>query len=455
MRFELIHPEEIQVRESRGLVKDVYDPSVTVREPLSEYRTMLDVIQRIPTLSAAYDILTEFCTYRGFDIIGGSKTNREALRTKLKELNLLEVLPNVMHSLFYFGDAYLELRRQNSKTVNELWPLETTEMRIRYDINGKVEGYVQRPFSLTGMGEKEITEKEGTPANPNQGVFFEPEEVIHFRMKWIGSQVYSYNPNQSILEAASTKLYAGNYLMNIFINMPPRYVAHLAGISRQNLNDAKGEFQATKTNYKKTIAFSRSTDPTSKLELKKIDPPYDKELIDVIKYLEGEMLKITRIPRTWIEESSTENRGVGESLQLPLQAKVQFIHRIVLELPLNKQLLKAIGHSKKPKEAANVLAIRFNEITRKGEKEILDCAKQLKEMGLKHEALVTYLDERGILGLDPTDFEELEIPGVGEKDKDGFPSREKMDKSMKDMTQNRNESGVSDPSAKRMGLSPA
>ena len=72
------------------------------------------------------------------------------------------------------------------------------------------------------------------------------------------------------------------------------------------------------------------------------------------------------------------------------------------------------------------------------------------EHGLKFDAAVRYLDERGILGLDETDFEKPEVPLA--KDKDSFPSRARMNKGMEDMKQNRNQAGVSDSSAKKMGI---
>ena len=71
MRFHLQVPEQIQIRESQGFVKDIYDPASSVRTPLSEYRTMLDLIHRDGTLATCYDIITEFTTYRGFDFIRG------------------------------------------------------------------------------------------------------------------------------------------------------------------------------------------------------------------------------------------------------------------------------------------------------------------------------------------------------------------------------------------------
>jgi len=455
MRYELVTPETIQMRESQGLVKDIYDPSADIRQPLSEYRTMLQLIHSDNTLATAYDIVVDFATHRGFDFIQGDKTERDKHRVLFANMKFRPVLVNIMYQMCYYGDAYLELRRNGSKTINELWPLETTEMRIIYDIHGKVTGYVQRPFSLTGLSEEDIKEKEGTLKAPNMGIFFKPEEVIHFRMKWIGSQVYSYNPNEPISTVAATKLYAGNYLMNIFINMPPRYVAHLAGISKSEYATAKGQFQSAKTNYKKTIAFSRSSDPNSKLDIKKLDAPYDKDLIEIMKYLSNEVLKVTRVPRSWVEESGVENRGVTEAEQRPFDVRIQAIHRNILEPQLNMELLPKIESpeetanlDKKSKDTKKRVLLRFNEISRKGEKEILENAGLLRNMGLKQEALVTYLDERGILGLDPDDFEEKQE----ETPEGAMPSRQRMDKATKDMTQKRNEAGVSDKSGKKMGI---
>lgn len=450
MKFSIVNTAEIGIRESRGLVKDIYDPTSAIREPLSEYRTMLDLIHSDNTLATAFDIIVDFATYRGFDFIGGTKIRRDELRTLFDDLNWQQVQTNLLYSMLYYGDAFLELRRNNSNKPNELWVLETTEMRIKFDKNGKVEGYIQRPFKLDGLTEQEVLDKEQT-----MGIFFKPEEVIHFRMKWIGSQVYSYNPNEPMLTEAKTKIYSSNYLYNIFINMPPRYVAHLAGISTKDFVGAKKEFQSTKTNYKKTIAFSRSSDPASKLQLQKIDPPYDKTLIDIIKWLNQEMLKVTRVPRSWVEESGTENRGVTEAEQRPFDVRIGAIHNNMIEPMINMKLLPSLGYSKKPTGSEKKLRFKYNEISRKGETEILANATSLQAMGLKPLALKRYLDDRGILGIDEDDFQDLNAmkAGVGmstAKDKDSFPSRKRMNKSIDDMTQNRNEAGVSDEGGKKI-----
>ena len=185
MKFTLILPEQIEIRESRGLVKDVYDPVATARQPLSEYRTMIDLIHRNDTLAAAYDIVVEFLTHRGYDFIKGIKKQRDELRVLFCDLKFREVLPNIAYNLVYYGDCFLEKRKNNSSKVNELWPLETTEMRIIYNENGKIVGYVQRNFDMRGMSEEEIIKKEmeTNPVNNKTfGIFFSKDEVIHFRM---------------------------------------------------------------------------------------------------------------------------------------------------------------------------------------------------------------------------------------------------------------------------------
>ena len=473
MRFNLTIPETIEIRESKGLVKDIYDPAIAIRQPVSEYQVMLNLIHRSDTLATAYNILVDFLTYRGWDFIRGNKAQRDELRQIFTDLNFRQALPNICYQLLYYGDCFLEKRKNNSAKVNELWPLETTEMRIIFDEHGKVHGYVQRNFSLNGMTEDQILAKEkkvipledGGDGKQTYGVFWAKDEIIHFRMKWIGSQVYSYNPNEPIAQVAATSLYAGNYLMNIFINMPPRYVAHLSGISQSDHNKAKTEFQSAKTNYKKTIAFTRSSDPNSKLSLEKIEPPYDAELMAIMKYLDAKLLKITRVPKTWVEGADTENRGVGESLMLPFEACIKSIHRNILEPQINSDLLSDLGYYKKGKESESYVEFKFNEPSLKAETDILANAASLQAMGLKSEALVRYLDFNGILGLDPEDFEDLRAmemfsgtfgkgfskDGEG-KVQDTESSRRPMNPRMESMTQNRDSAGTSKESAKRMKL---
>jgi hypothetical protein len=190
------------------------------------------------------------------------------------------------------------------------------------------------------------------------------------------------------------------------------------------------------------------------LQLTKVDPPYDKDLMDIMKWLTNEVLTITGVPRSWIMESGTENRGVTEAEQRPFDVRIQAIHRNILEPQINRLLLPALGYYKKAKEAENYVVFRFNEISKKGEKEILQNVAMLQSFGLKPKALVKYLDERGILGLDETDFQDpmmLQNAGIpGGKPKDLYPSRQRMDKSMSDMTQNRNEAGTSDSGAAKI-----
>jgi hypothetical protein len=451
MKFELVQPEQIQVRESLGLVKGDYDIYSKINQPLTEYQTMLDLVRRDPTLARAFDIIVEFATHRGYDFINGDRKQRDKMRILFdKTLNFKQVLPNLLYSLLYYGDAFLELRKNKSDTPNELFVLETTEMRIKHDIHGKIESFIQRPFALQGMTEIQILDKE-----QKFGIVFSPEECLHFRMKPIGSNVYSFNPTEPAATYLSTKLYASNYLMNIFINMPPRYVSLLAGASKDDYLKAKVEFQSAKTNYKKTIAFVRSTDPQAKLNIEKLEAPYDKDLLEFMKWLTNEIIAVTGVPRLWLMEAGSENRSAGEAEQRPFDVRIKAIQRNILEPTINLKLLPLLTGEDDPdmefetSEDSGKPQFKFNEISIKGETEILANLNALIQAGLKNESKAKYLDFMGILGFDADDFED---PMVAQS-KDSFPSRQRNDKNTKSMTQNMNERGVSDSSGKKMGIS--
>ena len=429
---------EIGMRASLGFVKNIYDPIVRVREPLSDYQTMLALMRRDNDLVTASDIITDFSTYRGYDFIRGNRDQRDKLRDKFEDLNWLPVDKNLKQSCFWYGDAFLEQRDLDNKgKVDELHPLETTEMRIAFDKHGELDpqkAYVQRPFRLTGLTKDQILDKE-----LSQGVWFSEDQVIHFRAKWVGSQVYSYNPLESATTAISTKLYASNYLMNIFINMPPSYLIHLAGAGEKQRKELKADIQQGKTNYKKNILISSSSDPSSKIQVEKIESPLDPNLQIVQKWLKREVLKVTRVPMSWVEESASENRGITESQQRPFDVKIISLQRDPFEVQINRKLLPALGFKTKGTGAESKVRFKYNTTSFKEEAEILQNAGLLRDMGLKPKSLVNYLDNRGILGLDPDDFEEEQ----SQKNVELNPSRQRMDKNTQDMTNKLDSQGVS------------
>ena len=51
------------------------------------------------------------------------------------------------------------MRKKDSAKPNELFPLETTEMRIIYNQHGVVTGYVQRQFNTSNLTEEQIEDR--------------------------------------------------------------------------------------------------------------------------------------------------------------------------------------------------------------------------------------------------------------------------------------------------------
>jgi hypothetical protein len=105
----------------------------------------------------------------GFDFVGESEEKiKEARKMFDDELDFDIVLRNVLIQFLIYGDAYMELVKKGGK-ITELHPLETTEISLKYDPNGNVTEYIQKPFYMQGI----------TGSLPK----WKPEEVIYFRVR--------------------------------------------------------------------------------------------------------------------------------------------------------------------------------------------------------------------------------------------------------------------------------
>src|SRR3990167_10428177 len=132
----------LQERSSQGIVKDFYssasDPSSSFNPPPYLYKTLMDMVMADPILFTAVNLTVDLVTYRGYSFIGkNERAIKEAYDLFENKLDFDQVIDNITWQLITYGDAFLEIRWNKSKTeVMELHPLETSEMRIKFDEHG-------------------------------------------------------------------------------------------------------------------------------------------------------------------------------------------------------------------------------------------------------------------------------------------------------------------------------
>lgn len=430
----------VSQRSSFGVVRDYYEEYGVekIHTPPTDYDILYDMFISDSVINTAFEIVVEYVTQEGYDFVSESKDKIDKARETFFDFNFDEVLDTIIYSLLIYGDAFLELRKIGGE-IKELWVLETSEMVIQYNENGKVVGYIQRPRHAPKEGQKLKDDKR-----------WKPDNIIHFTYKKVGHTVFSETPLASVTRSFTTRLYAQNFLNSIFINLPPKLLFHLQGANKVQ----RGEFIETLRLSKRNphIDIVSYGPETSKIQFQDLTPQFNSGLMSVLEYLREEVLAVTRVPGMLlgITDSDGANRGTGELMMAPFEAHVKKIqHRISNKI--NRELMEKIGFKE--------TKYRFNPLSHRDEGIVLENVEKLYAIGAKPSGVAKYLHKHGMNILEEDDFMERPDPtemmgqGIGgpkaQIQSDNAPSRKREDK-RGPMTTNINKAGVSDSSGKKI-----
>ena len=112
--------------------------------PIEDLPKYKDLYTFTPYIKASIDVTVNLAISNGFELEGGEDHVREWLSNWLDEQNILETLRIVATDMLVFGNAYLEMcRDEDTGKIVWLKPLDPVHMRVRRDAYGQVLGYIQ------------------------------------------------------------------------------------------------------------------------------------------------------------------------------------------------------------------------------------------------------------------------------------------------------------------------
>jgi len=442
--MDIVYDTIMELRASRGYVKDyalLGRMGTTEQKPKDvHYDILLEMFRNDPVMTTAFDITVESVTNNGYKFVGDNdrliKSAQDMFDTKF---DFDRVIDNIIYSMLIYGDAFLEIRREDNGKATELHPMETTEMDIEYDEHGEIIAYWQKP----------------TGTSKDKGVVFTPDNMIHFRLKWIGSRVYSYNPNESVNESYITKVYAYRYLRCIFEHLPPKMIHFLKNVSEEQEREFDDNLRRAKTNPRSDLVV-RTPTPDSDYKFERFEVEFGNGLPQILDHLRQEVLMVTRVPYFWIGRAEGGNRSEGEALIYPFEIRIRKLQNIIAS-DINKKLL--------PKLNLQNLEFKFNPISFSSEKSVMEIANIMKGLGLEADGegqehpVVYYLKQKGIQIPSYTKIPSAEEmsermmsqnPETATGQSETAPSRQRMNKKTDKMTSRLDEKGVSAEGKEKM-----
>jgi hypothetical protein len=113
--------------------------------PIEDLPTYKDLYTFTPYVKASVDVTVNMAIAQGFELEGGKEEVREWLSDWLEEHNFLQTLRIIGTDMLVFGNAYIEVCREEGMPPEEWWlkPLDPVHMRVRRNEYGDVFGYIQ------------------------------------------------------------------------------------------------------------------------------------------------------------------------------------------------------------------------------------------------------------------------------------------------------------------------
>lgn len=420
---ELIPYEDfITTRASSGVVKDFhYAPSRGgIQDPPFDYQILTEMMEHDATLSFALDLTVDLITHNGYEFEGDNDQALKKVQKKFDDvLDFDRVIDNVLYQMIALGDAYMECVKLTSDKP-EIHALETTEMKLDYDQHGTIRRFIQVVRS-------------------NDEVVFKPEEIVYFRLKEIGSSIYSKCPFKAIERPYATKKLAENYVQSVFKNLPPKIIYFLKTANKAQRKQFRQNLIRAKSNPNIDIIASGEA-----FDAKNAQFNFDGGLSEVLKWLREEVITVTRVPIHWLPGGiAGANRGIGENVTIPYETKIRKLQQKVAS-QINKQFMPRLGFPK--------IKFKWRPISLTDEKAIVEVGQMMGAFGMDGDTIIEYLRSKGLHLRHGAEIEKPDPMGFGAgnpKDNATSPSKKKADPKGK-MTNNLNKKGVSEAGKKKL-----
>lgn len=293
--------------------------------PVEDLPVYKDLYTFTPYIKASVDVTVNMAVAQGFELEGSEDEIREWLTDWLDEHNILHTLRIIGTDMLVFGNAYLELcRDEQTGEVAWLKPLDPVHMRVRRDAYGNVFGYIQL---LTFPP-----------------VAFVADDIVHFRYGG-KSWWYEWSYGTSLLRPL-LKLQAlidqlqDDMALIMHIYTKPMLVVK-AGTPERPFSDAQlqGLMEAFRDRRPATDVFVRGDVEVTVVQsmTKEVNIQW------WLDYLQVQRSAVLGVPKIFLGESERTNRATAEIVMQEYVTRLRMLQELMgdtLETVLFKQLIQ-------------------------------------------------------------------------------------------------------------------
>jgi len=294
--------------------------------PIEDLPKYKDLYTFTPYIKAAIDVTVNLAVSNGFELEGGEDDVREWLKDWLDEQNILETLRIAATDMLVFGNAYIELcRDEDTGQIIWLKPLDPVHMRVRRDAKGNIFGYIQL---LTFPP-----------------VVFPVDDIVHFRWgakSWWYESAYGSSILRPLLKIqAYIDQFEDDMATIVHTYAKPMLVVK-AGTPERPFSDQQlaALMEAFRDRKPATDVFVRGDVDVQVVQ----SMTKDVNVTWWLDYLHRMRQAVLGVPKIFLGESEGTNRATAEICMQEYVTRLRMMQEIIgdtLETVLFKQLIQA------------------------------------------------------------------------------------------------------------------
>jgi hypothetical protein len=362
-------PQIVETRASDSIVKDTYFSyfrgSVNANAAPTGLSVLLDLYEKDPIVNTAINVRTNAILASGFSF-EGSKTAVRQAEDKLRKAGVNNAfLDQMVKQGLLYNHVFIELAEDGK----ELYLLEPAEMEIKHDKHGTIEGYRQR--SVTG-----------------EVVDWTVDQIVYIPFNKITNRVWGSVNLKTLYRTATTKNLIEEFLSSLAITNAWRQVFKTKTMQQ----DTMGEFIAYLRDAQAdpTMPLIIKTSPTADkddgvFELLR-DPSDLKEFLGLLEYLTSQMLMELRTPPILVGLPDNSNRSNSDSQFKAFNVDNEAFRKLISDA-FNYDLFKKLGLTAE---------FSWNPIDKRSEKDDVEMAEKLMNMGAKPSQVEAFLRKSGL-----------------------------------------------------------
>lgn len=297
--------------------------------------------------------------------VEGNKEDSQSLslfRAMLKRSRWTKLQRQLLLNSILYNNFFVEIEMKNGKAW-KCYLLDAETMEIKHDEYGNVQGYIQRPKDGSAM------------------INFKEDEVWHFSIEGASSQLWGEIDMKALFRTINTKNFIEKFINWLSSTNQWRNIIKVKNVSDDDLRQFMADYMASQDDPNIPLMMNGEFEQDVLRTFQEA-----KDLIEVLTYMRHKICMHFQVPPIVVGVVDNSNRSNSEMEYKIFQMNNEALRKLYAE-EFNNEFVPLCGYRD--------IEFCWSPIDKRSEKDAVEIALNFSKMGMKNDAIETFLRKSG------------------------------------------------------------